>query len=196
MFKKKSLQKTDKKTNSISKGIRFFLGVALILGLGYVIFNYVPFIAKYDYYVIQTGSMDPVIKVRDVVIIDQSTDVEDIKEKQIIAFYADFNEDGNKEIVVHYLSRIIEEEDGSITYKTVPEVSDQEDPWTLTEDDIIGTHAYTIKNIGGFLMFAQSNIGKAVLIADLLIIYLLMDLFSDSENKKKTKKLNLENASS
>jgi signal peptidase len=194
MFKGKSVQKEDKKKSSISKGIRFFLGVALVLGLGYLIFNHVPFIAKYDYYVIQTGSMEPIIMERDVVIIDQSTAVEDIKEKQIIAFYADFNEDGVDEIVVHYLSRVIEE-DGVITYKTVPEVSDKEDPWTLTEDDIIGTHAYTIENIGSFLMFAQSNIGKVVLIADLLIIYLLMELFSDSEKKNKKQKKDLEKAS-
>lgn len=186
MIKGKSLQKKNKQRSTISKGIRFFLGVALILGLGYVILNYVPFIAKYEYYVIQTGSMEPVIMTRDVVIIDQSTEVETLEEGQIIAFYADFNQDGTNEVIVHYLSRIIEEE-GVKTFKTVPAVSNQEDPWTLDEEDIIGSHAYTVQNIGSLLMFAQSNIGKIVLIADLLIIYLLIELFSDTKKNKSKK---------
>lgn len=188
MTKEKTVSKKSEKTTGLSRGIRFFLSVAIILGLGYVIFNYVPFIAKYDYYVIATDSMEPVIMTRDVVIIDTAIDIEDLEEDQIIAFHADINEDGIDEVVVHYLDSITEV-NGERSYLTYSEKGQGVlDDWVLSDEDIVGIYKIKISHIGGFILFSQSQVGKIVLIADILIIYLLIELFTESKDKKEDKK--------
>lgn len=185
MTKEKNVN-TDKLHKKNTGWVRFFLSVAIIIGLGYVILNYVPFISKYDHYVIVTGSMEPIIMTGDVVIIDSSVQPEDIEIGQIIAFHADINEDGTDEVIVHYLYSL-NVIDGETTYKTKPEVSDNVDPWDLKSEDILGIHVLTIPKIGPFLLFAQSTLGKIVLVVDIGIIYLLSELFSSSK-KTLTKK--------
>ena len=51
MKKEKNVSKKTE-SNTKTSWIRFFLSVAVLFGIGYVIFNYVPFIAKYNHYVI------------------------------------------------------------------------------------------------------------------------------------------------
>lgn len=196
---KKEKNASVSKTESTKKSsmMRFFLGVIIILGLGYVIFNYVPFIAKYDHYVIVTNSMEPVIMVGDVVIVDSSVTADEVDPGQIIAFYADINDDGTDEVVVHYLYTATEVE-GVMIYKTKPEISDNPDPWELTADDILGAYKLTIPNIGPLLLFFSSTIGKAVLVIDVVIIYLLMEMFSskkkDGSNKEGSPEENKEDS--
>lgn len=183
-----STEKSNKKTSKFLKGIRFFVSVALIFAVGYAILNYVPFIEKYDQYVIVSGSMEPVIMIGDAVIIDHSVDLNELNEGDIIAFNADINDDGVDEVIVHYLFSI-EEIDGVRTFRTKPEISDDIDDWVLTDEDILGIHVKTIPNIGSFLRFAQSTIGKIVLVFDIVIIYLMIEIVTDSKDKK-TKKEN------
>lgn len=192
---KKNAQSTKKPKKPIHKAFRFFLSVGLILAIGYVTLNYVPFIAKYDHYAIATGSMEPIIMTGDVVIIDNSVDVDDLETGQIVAFYADIRDNGTEEVVVHYLYSI-EEIDGDNVYRTKPAINDRLDPWELTDDDILGVHVLTVKNIGSFLMFAQSTLGRIILIVDLVVIYLILEIFSSSKKKEKeSKELELEESS-
>jgi len=184
MIKEKNASKTKIKSEKNDSFMRFFLSVIIIVGLGYVIFNYVPFIAKYNYYSIVTDSMEPVIMVGDVAIIDSSVEVEELVSGQIIAFYADFNDDGTKEVIVHYLDSA-SEVDGVMVYRTHPEVSDSLDPWTLAADDIIGVHVGTIANIGPLLLFFSSTVGKITLVLDIAIIYILIELLSSKKKKEK-----------
>ena len=173
--------KTKKKMNS---GIRFFLSVVVIFILGYVILNYVPFISKYDHYVIQTGSMEPVIMTDDIVIIDTSTSIDELETGDIIAFYVDI--EGTQIVFVHYLYSITVV-DNVRTFKTKPEVSGptETDPWDLVDEDIIGTHVLTISKIGPLLLFAQSTIGRIVLVVDVVVIYLLVELLPKKKEKEK-----------
>lgn len=167
--------------------IKFILSVAFIIVLGYVFFNYVPFIAKYDHYVIATNSMEPVINVGDIVIINTDVTYDDLEEGQIIAFYADIRGDGKEEVVVHYLYSITAT-DGVRKYRTIPQISDDIDPWILEDSDIVGFHTGTIPKIGPFLLFAQSTIGRIVIIADVIVIYVLLSLFPSSKKPKKSVK--------
>jgi len=164
--------------------VRFVLGVAVIIAIGYVVFNHVPFIAKYDPYVIVTDSMEPVINVGDIVIIDTDVAYEDLEPGQIIAFYADITGDGHRHVVVHYLQSVTTTDDGR-AYRTKPEVSEDIDPWILTDSDIVGIRVGTIPKIGPILMFAQSTIGRVVIILDVLIIYALFSYFRGPQPVKK-----------
>jgi len=167
--------------------IKFVVSVVIIMVLGYVLFNYVPFIAKYDHYVIATNSMEPIINVGDIVIINTDVTFEELEAGQIIAFYADIRGDGKEVVVVHYLYSITTT-DGVRTYRTKPEISESIDPWTLEDSDIVGTHVGTIPKIGPFLLFAQSTIGRIVIVADVIVIYILLSLFPSSKKPKKPAK--------
>ncbi len=180
MKKEKNVSKKTE-SNTKTSWIRFFLSVAVLFGIGYVIFNYVPFIAKYNHYVIVSGSMEPVIMTYDVVIIDTSVNVDDLNPDDIIAFHTTV--DGNEIIVVHYIYSITEE-NGETKILTYSEKTTL-DEWVLSGDDVIGIYKYTIPNIGRMVLFLESTIGKIVLVADLLIIYIIVDVFFDSDKKKK-----------
>lgn len=174
------------KTNLI-KILKFVLSVAIIFGIGYAVFNYVPFFAKYNTYAIGSSSMDPVLKFGDLVVIDTSVPLEDLEAGSIIAFYTDKEGDGITDVVVHYLYSI--NDDGTIrTYRTKPNVSDDIDSWVLTDEDIIGIHKFTVKRIGSFLMFGQTTIGRIMLIVDIVVIYVAVELFTAPSKKKKQKK--------
>lgn len=163
--------------------IRFLIGVGLILAIGYLLITYVPFFSKYDHYVIGSDSMEPVIMVGDVVIIDTTYDLDELKEGDIIAFYADIRQNGNIVVVVHYLDSITET-DGIRTFKTKPEISDSQDPWELVDADIVGLYVLTIPKIGPILLFAQSTIGRIVIIGDIVLIYLVLELFKPKKKKE------------
>ena len=166
---------TSKKVKNV-KWIRFFLSLIVIFSLGYIVFNYVPFIAKYNHYVIVTGSMEPKINIGDVVIIDTGKDVNEIFEQDIIAFYVDIYDDGTDEVIVHYVYSVTGEGDDKV-FRTYSEMDDDPDEWILSKDDIIGIHVLTIPKIGPFILFAQSTIGRIVLAIDIVVIYLLVEFF-------------------
>jgi signal peptidase I len=181
------VKKTKKERTKLNKTVRFFVSVILILLVGYGVLNYVPFIAKYDSYVIATGSMAPVINVRDIAVIDSSVTVDELEVGEIIAFNIDINDDGIDDVVVHYLYSI-EEVDGELVLRTKPEISDQVDGWVLTVDDYLGRHVLTIRKIGGLLLFASSTIGKVVLLLDVFAIYLIIEFLADPKKEKKDQK--------
>jgi signal peptidase len=153
--------------------LKFILSVVIIIGIGFVVINYVPFIAKYNHYIIATNSMEPIINVGDVVIVDSGINLDDLKKDQIIAFYADIRGDGRKVVVVHYLDSV-SEVDGVRIFRTRPEINDSIDPWKLKDEDIIGNHKLTIPKIGPVLLFAQSTMGRIVLIIDVVVIYVIL----------------------
>jgi signal peptidase I len=162
--------------------IRFLIGVGLILAIGYLLITYVPFFSKYDHYVIGSDSMEPVIMVGDVVIIDTTYDLDELHEGDIIAFYADIRQNGTIVVVVHYLYSITEV-DGIRTFKTKPEISDSTDPWELVDADIVGLHVLTVPKVGPILLFAQSTIGRIVIIGDIVLIYLVLEMFKPKKKK-------------
>ncbi len=184
VLERTSLIRSIFKNDKIMGPVKFVLSVGIILCLGYVIFNYVPFIAKYNHYVIATNSMEPVIDVGDIVIINTDVSYDSLETGQIIAFLADIRGNGKKEVVVHYLYSITLT-DGVRTYRSIPEVSDTVDPWILTDSDIVGIHVTTIPKVGPILLFAQSTIGRIVIIADIAVIYGLLSLFPSKKKPNK-----------
>lgn len=178
-------EKIKKEPTKLNKTIRFVVGIIIIFAVGYGVLNYVPFIAKYEHYVIATGSMDPIISIRDIVIIDSSISIEELEIGDIIAFHVDINDDGKDEVVVHYLYSM-EEIDGEIVIRTKPEISEQIDSWELTVDDIVGAHVGTIRKLGGFLLFASSAFGKLILLIDVVAVYVIIEfLFDPKKDKEK-----------
>ncbi len=179
---KKNIQKT------VIEWLKFFLGLGVIIGIGYAVLNYVPFFAKHDHYVIVTDSMEPVINVGDIAIVDNSISLDDLVVGDIIAFQVAIDETGTEVIVVHYIAEINIDDLGVRTFRTHPQVSMQKDPWTLTDEDIIGIHVLTIARLGKLLLFAESTIGRIIIVVDVVILYFVAQIFTEKDKKKKPSK--------
>lgn len=163
------------------------LTILIIFAVLYGIINFIPPFSRYNTYIIQTNSMEPVIDVGDMVFI-KDTEIKDLNAGEIIAFYTDINNDNEDEVVVHYINQIITDENGTKTFKTKPEISDQIDSWTIEEDDIVGIYDFKINGIGNIIMFFQTIPGIAILLINIWIISYVIDYFKkdkDSVNDKE-----------
>lgn len=154
------------------KFVLFILVIVLVFSWS---LRNLPFLAKYDFFVIQTGSMEPVINAGDLVVIDNSVDRDSIKQGDIIAFNVDINGDGTEEVVVHYFSSR-EVRFGIEYFKSIPAISSDQDPWTLNMDHIIGVYKFKFRFIGKLVGFGQSTIGRIVILIDIILISIIADI--------------------
>ncbi len=151
-------------------------------------FTYIPFLNQYNTFSIQTNSMEPVINVGDVVI-TKTIDPEGIEIGDIIAFNVDISNDGKDDVVVHYIDEI-KIHNNQLIFKTKPHISDEQDSWTIEEHDIIGIYMYQINSIGRILLFAQSWVGRVVILVDIIIISVVYDiLFGKKKPKESTEEI-------
>jgi signal peptidase len=155
--------------NQISK---YLLALFLIYLAVVMLFDNVYFLNRYQHYVIVTDSMEPTLNVGDVVFIDRAIDFDEIKVNDILAFETEVS--NNEITVIHYVDSIDLE---SETLRTRPEGTDEIDDWTVTPEDVNGVYLAHIPRLGRFLLFAQSTIGRIVIIVDVIIIYLVFRFF-------------------
>lgn len=124
-------------------------------------------------YVVVTDSMEPYINVNDLIIV-KNPKSDELEEEDIITFYADINYDGEKEIVTHYIYSISENDDGYLFFKTHRYFAEGEqvfyDNWVISEDDILGEHAFTISYVGAVVGFVKSSFGIAAMVVNVGVI--------------------------
>ncbi len=136
---------------------------------------------RYQHYVILTGSMRPTIEVGDVVFINNQTSLSEMEDGDIVAFYADVTNDGQDDVVVHYVHTIDRD---AKTFTTRPENTMTPDPWTLSQNDLIGSYAFRIPRIGRFMLFAQSALGRIVIVVNIVLLYIIYQLWNKEPSKK------------
>lgn len=171
-----------------SKRIRKIFSIVFTIFLVYVaitlIFENVAFLNRYEHFVIVSDSMEPTINVGDVVIINNATEPDTLQSGDIIAFETTIND--QLVTVVHYIHDIEISNDQRI-FTTIAENADNPDVWSLNDDDITGTYVLRIPQIGRFLLFAQSPVGRMVIIIDIILIYLLYRMFFKRDKKEGEK---------
>jgi len=173
----------------IIEWVKFFGISFLIVGALYLVVNYVPYFANRQHYIIVSSSMHPTIKVGDVAIINTDYDVNNLEVGDIIAFYENLDLVGPKEIVVHYIADIQYDEEEQLVFSTKRESIYSQvswDNWQIHESDIIGQFDFKISYVGKFLLFLESAFGKAIVIADIVVIYILFDIYNDIKKKKNS----------
>ena len=134
--------------------------------------------------------MTPVINVGDLVIVNTAFTEEDLNVDTIISFYEDVNNDGKEEIIIHYIASVEVDEYDNKTYKTRrhnAETYVDWDDWELTKEEILGVYLVSFRKLGSFMLFVESPLGKFVVLVDLIVIYMLIQVFAEP-NDKKTKK--------
>lgn len=123
-------------------------------------------------YVVITESMEPVIDVRDMVIV-RSFDIDDAEVGDIITFEADIDYNGSKEIVTHYIHAI--NSDGTTTtIQTTRHWDNMDnavpDSWVLVPDDVLGTYWFQISKIGYVTDFLKSPFGIVSIVVNMAIL--------------------------
>jgi len=123
-----------------------FLGlIYFILVIFLVITKNISFI-PYNFYIVQSGSMEPIIKVADLIVVNKKNDY---FENEIITY-----NDVNNSIVTH---RIVKKENKN--FETKGDANREQDRQTVIYEQIIGKVVLNIPLVGYFLSFVKTKFG-------------------------------------
>ena len=188
-------KKTEKERSTASHKALTVIGVALcvilipilIINVTLIIKSYadvdsVPKIGGYCPLIVLTGSMDPVIKEGDLIIVKQ-IDAKQVKEKDIIAF---FDPDGNGTSILTHRVNEIYEENGKLYFRTQGDANNTEDRQAVSEDKIVGIYTKTrIAGAGKVAMFMQTTAGLVICVVVPLVLIVGWDLIRRRSYEKK-----------
>lgn len=168
---------------SVRENIKFVVILIFIYLIITLALRFIPALQVYNTYTIRTDSMEPVLNVGDIIVIE-NIEPHEIQVGDIVAFYVDVTNDGEDDVIIHYIDEILQHDADTLVYKSKPEVSNLQDRWTIEEHDIIGIYKYKVENIGKILLFLNSWTGRIVLLVDIVLVWIIVDLLFDK--KKKT----------
>ncbi len=178
--------------NIIYYGVVIFL--VFIISISLFIPNGLVRIVGFGWYRVVSASMEPLIMTGDYIIVTRKDDASGLKDGDIIVFETYFYNPAKggygKDIVTHHFYKI-DENGYIITYPHsqygLPEDERYYDPWRkgpnepyyVTEDDLIGVHKLTLP-LAGTINFLTSPYGILVIVINVgLIIGLYMILKKD-----------------
>ena len=180
-----SINKRKEKTK-ILKRIMEIIAIILIYNIILIIvssingknFN----ILGYKAYVINTNSMEPTIKVGDIVII-KKVKSENLNEGDVITF------SNQGEVITHRITQI--ETIGADTrYITKGDNNNTEDTFKIRYNDIIGEEILTIPRLGKTVQILDSKIIILIIIL-IILIFILVKIQKNEkiENRREKKKI-------
>lgn len=122
----------------------------VIIGVGVVVVWLVIWASfgSNPFYVVSSGSMEPTLKVNDVLVVRDGGSWDDLKVGDIIVFN---RPDGEDRVIVHRIIDIDEDADGDRTVRTKGDNNPSSIPGTdypIREDDYIGRVVYVVPGIG------------------------------------------------
>lgn len=158
------------KFNSIKKIAYYgFIGLLALVGL-LVVISAFPITGNYQIKVVQSGSMEPSIKVGSVVVVKPSKSYE---AGDVVTYEGGFRDEKGRRIPVTH--RIIEKrvEGGSLSYVTKGDTNDDPDNRVVREGQIIGKVLFDISYIGYVVEAARKPYGllAIIIIPAAIIVY-------------------------
>ena len=166
--------------NKVDKFIKIFINILmniiLVLGITFIIL----FCCGIEPFVVETGSMEPVIKTGSLCFINKNVKYDDINENDIIAFTV---ATGNK--VTH---RVISKTNQG--FETKGDANSASDGISTTRQNYIGKNIFSIPKLGYFVKIIQTKTGKIVLSVIIIIILLAGLLLGDKRQIKHNVKKN------
>ena len=180
-----SINKRKEKTK-ILKRIMEIIAIILIYNIILIIvssingknFN----ILGYKAYVINTNSMEPTIKVGDIVII-KKVKVEKLNQGDVITF----TQEG--EVITHRITKIDVEESGT-KYITKGDNNNTEDTIKVEHEDILGKEILTIPQLGKVMQLLNNKIILLIIILIILIwAFIRIQKKEKLENRREKKKI-------
>ncbi|MFU8793379.1 MAG: signal peptidase I [Acholeplasmataceae bacterium] len=183
-------EKIQSKPWDIVKTVIFFVVAGILLS--YILIEaFLPtqtvHVFGFKPYVVITRSMEPEIRVNDIVVVKQF-DAEDLEVDDIITFMADINYDGTKEVVTHYIHSITENSQGDLIFRTRRYYEDPADyvpdTWFLAESDILGEYMFQIPRLGVLVLFLQSPFGIAALVVNVGVIIAVVKIIKTPKKEE------------
>lgn len=129
-------------------------------------------------YVVLSGSMEPTIGTGSVCFINKNANIENIKEKDIIAFKL---RDGT--LVTH---RAIKVDDSEIITKG--DNNKDADSNVVNKENFVGKNLFWIPKVGYVVKAFQTTKGKIIAVAIIVLLLVSGFLFGEDKNKEKTNK--------
>jgi len=137
-------------------------------------------------YSVITRSMEPVIMDGDfIIVVNPKLSELNPDDETIITFLADFDNDGDKEVVTHYLASV-DVNGETRTYQTNG-YDKPIDSWVLTDDDILGVYLFKIPYLGKFVNFLKTPIGLIILSLNLVAIIIIKIKVDKAKANKELK---------
>jgi signal peptidase len=102
--------------------------------------------------IVLSGSMDPVMRVGDVVVITH-VEPEDVSVGDIIAYK---DPSGRENVIItHRVEEVIEDEDDTLSFKTKGDANEDIDQYVVSKGDIVGKAVFLIPFIGYLFHYAR-----------------------------------------
>jgi signal peptidase len=123
--------------------------------------------------IVLSGSMEPKIHEGELIF---STDIspEDVREEMVISFFDPLSTTGT--IVTHKVVEIIENEDGTRSFRTRGINNNANDSALVPEKNLVGRYRFGIPLAGYVAMFMQSTPGLVVCVAVPLVLFIGYDM--------------------
>jgi signal peptidase len=156
-------------------------GVVIVWAIVWLWFGTNPF------YVVSSGSMEPVLKQYDILVVRDGQSFEDLKVGEIIVFH---RPEGGDRVIVHRVIEIVEGRDGDRIIRTKGDANPSSIPGTdfpITREDYIGRVVYVIPGVG----FITQAIAPPV---NYIIIAIILAILFFNRMGKKSKKAGDESA--
>ncbi len=147
----------------------------LIIGIGGIFL--ILYVCGIVPYVVLSGSMEPTIETGSLCFINKYADIEDIKEKDIIAFKMN-----NGTLVTH---RVVEITDSGIVTKG--DNNEDADSNKVKKENFVGKNLFWIPKVGYMVKVFQSTRGRIITIT-IVILLLASGLLFGEDKKKKIEK--------
>lgn len=165
--------------------------VIVLLNL-YIIFqklthpNQVVKIFGYRTYIVSSGSMEPYLKVGDIILVDKVDSAQEIKVDDIITFTQ-----GDGKDITH---RVIEVKDinDNRSFVTKGDNNNDIDPNEVKFENIRGKYSSKISGIGKFILSVKTSFGAIIFVIIIFIIYFWMGKREDREIERHLKRTETE----
>lgn len=128
-------------------------------------------------YVVLSGSMEPTIETGSVCFINKHTNIESIKEKDVIAFKMN---DGT--LVTHRAIKI-----NDLGIVTKGDNNREADSNVVNKRNFVGKNLFWIPKVGYVVKAFQTTKGKIIWVAIIVLLLVSGFLFGDDKNKEKSK---------
>jgi signal peptidase len=156
----------------------------VIIGAGVIVVWLVIWVGfgSNPFYVVSSGSMEPVLNVNDVLIVRDGGSWGDLRVGDIIVFN---RPDGEDRVIVHRIIDIDTDGDGDRTIRTKGDANPSPIPGTdypITEDDYIGRVVYVVPGVGVVTKVISPPVNY------IIIAIILAILFFNRLGKKDDKK--------
>ena len=185
----------EKKENKIFKVFKYFIYSILIIVL---LINFtiiiksktskdkVPSIFGYKPFIVLSGSMQPNIKIGDLVFV-KSSKVENLNVNDIIAFKTNDNT-----VTTHRITDIDTTTKGERCFITKGDSNNVKDEELVCKNNLEGKMVKRIPKLGKFINFIQQPLGFLIMMMTIFIICLFIYLYEDKKINKKYGKMTKE----